>query len=223
MGSQSCSASSSAATEDLAPPSTSPSSPPPFYDLSSNECDGDEYLPKGTNYQSSSSDEDSGSDSELDFDSRQESSLDLDDLLSIFEAKVGEQSNPEMPLFTWQRENNKPQVFGFSGCFGVNVDDLHQTSTPFEIYSHFVTPKLMDHLVRETNRYVTFISLSPACITFHIHIVTVYIPRIRSIVYNLAFLSSSGITTRIQHRPHPQGNGTTLQERSCMPILGSGS
>ncbi|XP_042867507.1 piggyBac transposable element-derived protein 4-like isoform X2 [Penaeus japonicus] len=144
---------SSAATEDLAPPSTSPSSPPPFYDLSSNECDGDEYLPKGTNDQSSSSDEDSDSDSELDFDSRQESSLDLDDLLSIFEAKVGEQSNPEMPLFTWQRENNKPQVFGFSGCFGVNVDDLHQRSTPFEIYSHFVTPKLMDHLVRETNRY----------------------------------------------------------------------
>ncbi|XP_047499502.1 piggyBac transposable element-derived protein 4-like [Penaeus chinensis] len=103
------------------------------FNLSSDECDKIEYIPKRRGRLISSSSDD-GSDSEL-------------------EASFQEKHASEQPVFVWQRKLNVPKQFGFCARPVVNVSDLHQGSTPFEIYSHFITPKLMDCLVQETNRY----------------------------------------------------------------------
>lgn len=134
--SQSLSASGSAAT---APPegADDPSSTSPPGDAADYDSSDDSdyvYLPKGRDYILGREDA-SGEEFELDA--------------------------LEPSAFEWRAEDNVPKRFEFSACPGVNATHLHRRSTPFQIYSHFFTPELMDHLVRETNRYVTFV-FSPA-------------------------------------------------------------
>lgn len=148
-----CSASGSA--DNLVVPSTSTASPDlshnfDDFNLSSDECDKDEFMPKWKGRFTSSSSDDS-SDSEL-------------------EAKMQGKHTSEQPVFVWQKKENVPKRFSFCARPGVNVSDLHQGSTPFEIYSHFFTPELMDCLVQETNRYDTFLSLFFSHVTVFIFI-----------------------------------------------------
>ncbi|XP_063595966.1 uncharacterized protein LOC134772780 [Penaeus indicus] len=132
------SSSDSAAEDNLVVPSTS-AVPTALshrfddFDPSSDEWEEVEYFPKRRSRIISSSSDD-GSDSEL-------------------EARMQERHASEQPMFVWQRKTNVPKRFRFCARPVVNVRDLHQGSTPFEIYSHFITPELMDCLVQETNRY----------------------------------------------------------------------
>lgn len=117
--------------DDLASPSSAPPAPPgdaANYDSSDDsDC---VYLPKGRDYILGRED---ASDEETELDALEPSA------------------------FEWRAEENVPRRVEFSAHPGVNAAHLHRKSTPFQIYSHFVTPELMDHFVRETNRYVSFL------------------------------------------------------------------
>lgn len=163
--SASCSAAVAAeGIDDHAVSSTSTMPPPQsdgfnVYDFSSDDSDEDEFLPKGRNcLLSDSSDDASDSDSELSFVSRLGSIKDSDDQ-STFEMRAWDPNAPGLPAFVWQKKENVVKQSEFLAHPRVNIIDLHQGSTAFEIYSHFVTPELMDHLVHETNRYNIFLLL----------------------------------------------------------------
>ncbi|XP_042891946.1 piggyBac transposable element-derived protein 4-like isoform X3 [Penaeus japonicus] len=157
--SASCSAAVAAeGIDDHAVSSTSTMPPPQsdgfnVYDFSSDDSDEDEFLPMGRNcLLSDSSDDASDSDSELSFVSQLGSIKDSDEQ-STFEMRAWDPNAPGLPAFVWQKKENVVKQSEFLAHPRVNIIDLHQGSTAFEIYSHFVTPELMDHLVHETNRY----------------------------------------------------------------------
>ena len=60
---------------------------------------------------------------------------------------------PGTPLFKWRKKDAVPLRYGFSGNEGINLQSLHEDSTPREIFDAFFSPDLWTTMAVETNRY----------------------------------------------------------------------
>ncbi|XP_042876341.1 piggyBac transposable element-derived protein 4-like [Penaeus japonicus] len=56
--------------------------------------------------------------------------------------------------FKWQKRENVPKRFRFTGRPGVNVPDLNGESEPSVFFSQFFTDELLEILVQQTNRHL---------------------------------------------------------------------
>ncbi|XP_042892019.1 piggyBac transposable element-derived protein 4-like [Penaeus japonicus] len=116
---------------------------------SDGESSGDEYVPRRAEEDSDNS---TSSEDELDYVSQADTTLDSDEPLSTFATKVWRRNEPGTPNFVWRKRDNVPKRFGFAGSPGVKAD-LDETSSPLEIFQCFFTDDLLQHIIRETNRY----------------------------------------------------------------------
>ncbi|XP_042875839.1 piggyBac transposable element-derived protein 4-like [Penaeus japonicus] len=119
------------------------------YFSSDGDSSGDEYVPRRAE---EDSDIGPSSEDELDYVSQADTTLDSDEPLSTFVTKVWRRNEPGSPNFVWRKKDNVSKRFGFAGSPGVKAD-LDETSSPLEIFQCFFTDDLLQHIIRETNRY----------------------------------------------------------------------
>ena len=96
-------------------------------------------------------------DSDLDYVSLHDSSLDSDEPLSnLFDAALQRRHKENAPgkaAFFWRRRENVPRRYGFAGRPGVQPGHLDADSSARELFDLFYTPDLWKTTKEETNRY----------------------------------------------------------------------
>ncbi|XP_063585388.1 piggyBac transposable element-derived protein 4-like [Penaeus indicus] len=121
---------------------TTPRLPTRFYDLSSDDEEGEVSSDGNGN-------SDNGDDSDLDYVSQEDTTIDPDEPLSAYLERRREKTAPGQPGFRWRKKENVPRQFGFDVHPGVNIPELDADSSPLEIFSYFFTDELMDVFYRQ--------------------------------------------------------------------------
>ena len=112
----------------------------------SDDSSDDDFMPQDVSM-------DTESDSELDYVSLHDSSLDSDEPLSNVHARYRRDNAPGKDPFKWLNRPAVPRKYGFDAVPGLQEGLLEPDATPRDVFELFFTPDLWTTMKDETNRY----------------------------------------------------------------------